>query len=844
MGVDDIRKHLLREGYADSLLVDNFVFECDHRVRLAAFAQEPVDARSACLAVVEGSGDPTAAVLSCRGMGAPVVLICQAPSLQCWKQASDRPEKLGQFELTDLAGLFQKYDLSPEAVYRAKTRGRFDFQYRLPFVDFTLMPLIESHIGAQLGNLVEHVVRQLRESLCPAIGKLTPQIGQRLVQSAFWLLAGKILHDKKVPSFKQLDLSNVTDVFSRVAAHYGASLRLQITKAEQRAFERAAERVASLGHMGHVTTESLAYVYENALITKDTRTKLGTHSTPAYLVDYIVWQLASWIDDIPVADRHVFEPACGHAAFMVSAMRLLRELLPEHLQATRRQYLRHHLHGIEVDPFALEIARLSLTLADIPNPNGWDLVCRDMFAEDALEEGAKQSTIFLTNPPFEDFVESERRKYARQGINLRYLNKTAETLGRALPNLPTSAVIGLVVPQSILYSKSVAELRAILAKHFELSEVCLFPDKVFKFSDAESAIILGRKLKHTMGRARAIRYQRVRESDLERFRDTYAVSQKKHISPERFSQEQRWNMLLPDMEEVWDYLRESQTLSDIADVGEGLSYRKNVPTGTPTWAKRRFPGAVKGFMRIGRDLLIHTHPHEMWMSVARDVLNPARRGADLGLPQVLTNRPRVSRGPWRIKAFIDRDGHAFTDNYNVVRPKHPEITLECLWAILNSPLANAFTFAHATGRHNLPGTLKRLPLPDMSKMDLSGVVTMVNAYLSAAARADEVFASGEAKHEARDILMEIDAAVLKGYKLPPRLEREVLDLFAAHQRAGVAVEFVRYFPEDFEPCFSLYDYLSQEYQRSTAGELRARHEDVSSPGLLKAMKRAVDDYGE
>ena len=231
------------------------------------------------------------------------------------------------------------------------------------------------------------------------------------------------------------------------------------------------------------------------------------------------------------------------------------------------------------------------------------------------------------------------------------------------------------------------------------------------------------------------------------------------------------------------------------------------------------------------------------MNLAPEVLNPARRGADRGLPQVLANHARASRGPWRIKAFIDREGHPFTNNYNVVRPKNSMTTLEYLWAILNSPLANAFAFAHATGRHNLPGTLERLPLPDLSKMNLAGVAKMVNAYLLVAARADELFASSEAKHEAHDLLMQIDVAVLEGYELPPRLEREMLNVFAGHQRVGVTGEFVRYFPEDFEPCFSMHEYVSQEYRRSTAGELRSRHEDFSSPGLLKAMKRAIDDYG-
>src|SRR5205823_5356167 len=138
---------------------------------------------------------------------------------------------------------------------------------------------------------------------------------------------------------------------------------------------QSARDISQCSHMGLVSTEALAYLYENALITKETRAELGTHSTPAFLVDYILGRLRPWIEEIPPERRYVFEPACGHAAFLLAALRLLGELLPESLFAPskRHRYLRERLHGCDYDTFALEIARLSLTLADVPNPNGWDL---------------------------------------------------------------------------------------------------------------------------------------------------------------------------------------------------------------------------------------------------------------------------------------------------------------------------------------------------------------------------------------------------------------------------------------------------------------------------------------
>ena len=50
----------------------------------------------------------------------------------------------------------------------------------------------------------------------------------------------------------------------------------------------------------------------------------------------------------------------------------------------RREYLRKRLYGCDIDSFALEIARLRLTLVDVPNPNGWNLQIADIFYENLL----------------------------------------------------------------------------------------------------------------------------------------------------------------------------------------------------------------------------------------------------------------------------------------------------------------------------------------------------------------------------------------------------------------------------------------------------------------------------
>ncbi len=188
------------------------------------------------------------------------------------------------------------------------------------------MPLVEEEVGEALGRLIERNVSSLKARL--GWDEVTSPQGQWLLQTVFWLVSGKILRDKEVGSFENLDLTDVEEVFRRVATHYGTEPFAAGSQKKLVALEESARTIDQFSSLALTTTESLAYVYENTLISKTTRSSLGTHSTPSFLVDYIVGHLANWIKEIPENDRSVFEPACGHAAFLVSAMRLLAELLP------------------------------------------------------------------------------------------------------------------------------------------------------------------------------------------------------------------------------------------------------------------------------------------------------------------------------------------------------------------------------------------------------------------------------------------------------------------------------------------------------------------------------------
>jgi hypothetical protein len=310
--------------------------------------------------------------------------------------------KLGDFFDT------HKEEFKPDRIWRAKNLGRVDKDQQLGFVDIALMPLLENDMGNRLGGLMRRVIALLKEGFTE--GQLQKDESQLWIfRAAFWLLCAKILQDKRVKSFVQLNLADVEAVFKTVTTHYGAQDRVEVkTGRQQSALEVAAGKIKTFASLSNLTTEALGYMYENVLVDEKLRDALGIHATPSYLVDYVVWQLWPWIEQIPENRRVVLEPACGHAPFLTGAMRLLRELFDGDEKAFHK-YAKKNLIGIETDSFAREIARLSLTMADIPNPNGWKILEGDIYHGDALSKQAKNATILLCNPPFEDFRPEEQR---------------------------------------------------------------------------------------------------------------------------------------------------------------------------------------------------------------------------------------------------------------------------------------------------------------------------------------------------------------------------------------------------------------------------------------------------
>jgi len=170
------------------------------------------------------------------------------------------------------------------------------------------------------------------------------------------------------------------------------------------------------------------------------------------------------------------------------------------------------------------------------------------------------------------------------------------------------------------------------------------------------------------------------------------------------------------------------------------------------------------------------------------------------------------------------------------------LPLELIWALLNSPMGNAYAFCHLGKCDNIVGVLMKMPVPRLSDEGIERVTLAVRRYLDAARPGADTLKAETTAEELKNLLLRVDAEVLRLYNLRPRLERRLLDLFHGHERQGVPFTFTEYFAEDFRPCIPLHDYLSPEYKRSTAGELRKRLRPIDDPVILKALQTACEAF--
>jgi hypothetical protein len=807
-GLRDIgyRDELLRTDYPFADVLD--IAEVERRIHLAAFAQEPPSYRNACFGVTIPRHDGPEAIQQLIALGAPRILALHPTDaeIRVWRMAAQgKPELIERIQPENLRAIIRarKDSWNPDYVLRAKSIGFSSAPAQLDFFDVGLVPILDEIVQKKLDKLLRDVIAS-SEALFNEIRGHKPDISdtQALFRLIFRLLAAKLLIDRQQGDI--LKSSDPQSVLNAIEAYYFRNTPTEPILPDKEIQAVAWQKIREAFLFQNLSVEALAYVYENTLVSDETRRKLDTHATPPEIAEYIVRQLP--FEDLRQDERRVFEPFAGHAPFLIAALGKLRTLLlPTNMPtAQRHEYLVRMLSGMEIDSFAREVARYSLILADYPNSDGWNIENDDVFSSSKFEQYLATANIVLCNPPYGDFTAEQRRVNS----SIRSANKAVEALRRVLQKPPK--MLGFVLPRSFIDGISYRNIEHQLDSLYGDISLITLPDITFRFSESETVLLIAHKERAEQAKRRS---SLVKKTDYQYFVRTGKATiqtEQDTVLSYGISHVGLWHN--PQLKRVRDELAQLQNLGSIVDIHRGVEYKGNISNFVSHKSK---PGFMPGIWKVRQNLepyLIRSH---IYLNIDPSVMRGNAYKRPWEKPKVIANAARRSRGAWTIESAVDETGLVCSQRFHGIWPTST-FPIEVIAAILNGPVANAFVETQRPQRDNQIRLIEQIPIPSFAPKQIQSIVTLVREYQ--AFRQQWLVQPDRSEYFEQlclQIIYQIDAEILAAYDLPPRLERELLDYFAGYQRPG-PVNFDRYYPSDFRPAIPWRDYISEDFRASTA----------------------------
>ena len=746
-------------------------------IDIAVFGREPMDYRTACFGFefFKDTVSSDVIVNELRAFGAPQMFIIKNGTSEWWVNRERGAVFKKEFETKKMPEFIKsnRTEWNPDKMIRLKSGFEKPKPQQIDFIDIGLLPALEHQASSKIDTLLRRILHDAEKEFKRSDLKFVPT---NIFSIVFRLLTAKLLQDRDIKTNLQVDLSDPLVSLEAVSQYYGDLSLLKVETVPTEILKDIAQKIKGSFSLRNLSVDTLTYVYENTFVSKKSRKELGIHSTPSYIADYVLSQMP--IEELSMSKWHTLDPMCGHGIFLIAAMRRMQNLLPSDWSGRRRhKFFTDKLHGIDIEPFAVEVAQFCLTLADFPQPDGWNLEIKNIFDGETSTIAASKANIIIGNPPFEKI----------EGVAPE-TPKPKELLRRILPKLPDGALFGFVLPYSFLDGNDYKSERQIFHDSFEILNITTLPDRVFQYSDAETTIFIARKNKPS--KLSKVHCLHVRDNDRENFRIRSSPTFEDTVPASFFKDKMQGRYLVPPFRELWEYLDENPKLSDIADIKTGVQYEPGFLKKTPNKivSNTPFPDSGPGIFKVTPGFMQFTMSDRVFMSTKlehRRKMVPGAWEIDWEKPKVVVPKSRISRGPWRFAAVIDKKRLLIRRRFFAVWPKTETIDVELIAALMNSPIAQAFAFCHSNTRDVHKRVYSAIPFPtDIA--DANGLITaLVNEYLE--------FIDSKKERKARKKLIEIDTEVLKLYRLPVRLERQLLRLFLGRQRR-VPFDFTGYDP--------------------------------------------------
>lgn len=761
---DSIVRFLHLLGYENDLLARDFPVWTGQRVidvEVVAFGQQPADMRSSTILGSRVNGASREDILdAARALACPAAVIGNRDEYELWAVGGTSGAATERVATTSVAGLAPLADeyrqsLRSEALLAAKQTGR---QMTLFPVDIELLDRARSSTGQSLATLVEAAMSTVLQAL-PA--DATPNEREVAWRHASMLtvsaMAALVVRDKF-----QLEARGY-DIFRAANERFPT----QFTAPDSAAFHGAefllTQLISLLGENVNyrgLDPSVVSHVYEDAVVHRALKLELGIYYTPPGLADRLTKAVP--FEEISPEERSILDPTCGSGTLLLAGHDRLSALAPARWDPRRRNsLLETQILGFDKDPFAAELARLSMFIHSLPDGPRWSVRVQDSL-ELSLRDSDRPSVV-LANPPWGD----RRRpgEHREQHAN--------EFIDWALRNVRPGGFVGLILPVSWLASVSSRSSRRAMREHADVFEVWRLPEGVFGSGAMAPAIVLAQAKLPTR---KTWLYKRVIDGESwSRFlkdgvADTAIVAASQQVAE------------APFLASAFDAWFSAGTIASV--LGERAHvYSSPVPLppadergGSGSFRWLRYFGRVPAY---GRVKLEHTIAVEYPDDFSRRGLGLA---TVLRAAKVVISGKRAAQSPWRLKVALDELGVIPRESANFVVPN--DNTAEERFAILSlmaSRFASAWIDANAPFMAISPEILNSLPIP-----------TSTESWQALATLGQELVArvdSGDGSRTSRQICREIDEVVETNINLPADTRHQLDRLFAGRPSPDGSVRY-------------------------------------------------------
>ena len=582
--------------------------------------------------------------------------------------SADPPARLQRrIPSADITGLRSSelaVELAPRAIRAAKAGMR----------QLTLFPIDARLLVNARSHSVDSIKSRLNGSFRLALqDNVEPTTAARL---AIESLAALTVHDRH--PFEGTARRNVVEgALSRHGQYFEELAEWQATHPDL--VESMLDELGDGVDYSTIDARSINAVYE-LFLTPNLRGRFGIFHTDQRLASKILDHLP--VEEIPPDDRYVVDPACGTGNLLLAAQERLENLSPgDWSPEDTHRWLRTHMYGSDIEPIALEIAKLSLLVSSLPLGNSWQIEQRD--ALDDTMTFAVPPTVWVTNPPWRFRPDSREEK-------------AIDFLNRAIERLADGGLLACILPASWLSTRTHRNSRREISAKCSVFEVWRLPRDMFKEARFPAAVVFVQKRSTARRSNFAFRWVTARSEHRNDFLKNGKVQ---FQSSERTRADGRF------VAGPVDSLTElGVAVADVATVSAGVS-RRSTPRPSP-------PGEGVPVFESGAPKVVHRLIEDAsitWVSNTTEAYPSIRKTDLLRAPKLLVQADRFPDNAWRLRPIIDLVGVLPSGSWQIVagRPQ----TVFALNAFFSTSIASCFVHSRSIAKRIAVEVLGEIPLP-------------------------------------------------------------------------------------------------------------------------------------